>query len=267
MIRLKTCVEKAVRPVRAMERRKDAMREELHAHLSAAFEEEFARVNDSDAAVEAAVRRFGDPAELTRELERSVPPIERLLFRRVRVPGLAKRCSWIVGPEKLIKRRPHESPVRHAVRVAAINVTAFGLLILALGVWIHAVRPHMPNGPAARTAEFLVVAAAATVVLGLLTFFFPLLAEGLAVALWDEDRSRRSRRRAALRAVLSSIVVLTAGLLLQVMTRGYLSFGDTDLALLVGFAVAAPLGMAWVSRLALLEARREATWGRLRIDT
>ena len=38
MIRLKMCVEKAVRPVRAMERRKDAMREELHAHISAAGE-------------------------------------------------------------------------------------------------------------------------------------------------------------------------------------------------------------------------------------
>ncbi len=267
MIRLKMCVEKAVRPVRAMERRKDAMREELHAHINAVYEEEFARVSDSDAAVEAAVRRFGDPAELTRELQHSVPPLERLLFRRIRVAAIAKRCPWIVGPEKLIERRSHESPVRHAGRVAAINVTAFGLLTLGLGVWIHVVRPHVPAEPPPRITEFMVVAAATAVVLALLTFFFPLLAEGLAMALWDEDRSRRSRPRAALRTALSSLVVLTAGLLLQLMTRGYLDFGASDLALLAGFALAAPPAMAWVARLAFLEARREETWGHLRIDT
>ena len=224
-------------------------------------------MSDSNAAVEAAVRRFGDPAELTRELERSVPPIERLLFRRVRVPGLAKRCPWIIGPAKFIKRRPHESPVRHAFRVAAINVTALVLFILASSVWVHAILPQMGSEPPVRMVEFSMVAAAVTVVVGLLTFFFPLLAAGLAALLWDEDRSRRSRRRAALLGALSSVLVLTGGLLLQLMTRGNLNFGDSDLVLLVGFALAAPLGMAWVSRLALLEARREETWGRLRIDT
>ena len=40
MKRLKICVERAVRPVRALDGRKDAMREELLAHLTAIYGEE-----------------------------------------------------------------------------------------------------------------------------------------------------------------------------------------------------------------------------------
>ena len=70
---LKIVVERAVRPVRATMTRKRRIREELLAHLTAIFEEEAARLGDEQAALERAAERFGDPAELTPELQQSVP--------------------------------------------------------------------------------------------------------------------------------------------------------------------------------------------------
>ncbi len=58
--------------------RKRRMRDELLAHLSAIYDEELARHNDPLAAVAAAGERFGSPAELTAELQATVPYLERL---------------------------------------------------------------------------------------------------------------------------------------------------------------------------------------------
>jgi hypothetical protein len=79
-------VERAVRPVRANERRKLAMRRELLAHLTAIYDEEKARHSDDPAALRAALERFGEPAVLTRDLQAAVPLAERLL--NVPIPGL-----------------------------------------------------------------------------------------------------------------------------------------------------------------------------------
>lgn len=68
---LKKVVERAVRPVRASEARKLQMRVELLGHLTGLYEEERARLGD-DAAFEAACARFGDPVDLSQELDRSV---------------------------------------------------------------------------------------------------------------------------------------------------------------------------------------------------
>ncbi len=73
---LKIVVERAVRPVRATVARKRKMREELLAHLVSIFEEE-ARHGDEQAALEEAKRRFGDPRELTTQLQQAVPRWDR----------------------------------------------------------------------------------------------------------------------------------------------------------------------------------------------
>ena len=70
-------VERAVRPVQASPARKRRMRQELHAHLTGIFEEEKARGDDEPLALARALQRFGDPAELTRELQASVPLPDR----------------------------------------------------------------------------------------------------------------------------------------------------------------------------------------------
>ena len=69
---LKIVVERAVRPVRATMARKRRMREELLAHLTAIFEEESAKLADERAALDQAKQRFGDPRELTGQLQETV---------------------------------------------------------------------------------------------------------------------------------------------------------------------------------------------------
>jgi hypothetical protein len=69
LTRLKIIVE---RPVRASTPRKGKMREELLAHVVGAFEEE-AKLGDDRAALERTALRFGNPAEVTSQLQESVP--------------------------------------------------------------------------------------------------------------------------------------------------------------------------------------------------
>ena len=71
-------VERAVRPVRANTIRKRKIRDELLAHLTAIYDEELTRLDDPALAVAAAAKRFGDPTELTDELQQTVPRRERL---------------------------------------------------------------------------------------------------------------------------------------------------------------------------------------------
>jgi len=70
---LKIIVERAVRPVRASAGRMRKMREELLAHVVGVFEEESARLGDDRAALERTAQRFGNPAEVTSQLQESVP--------------------------------------------------------------------------------------------------------------------------------------------------------------------------------------------------
>jgi hypothetical protein len=74
---LKIVVERAVRPIRATMARKRRMREELLAHLVSIFEEEAQRLGDEQAALEEAKRRFGNPVELTGQLQQAVPRWDR----------------------------------------------------------------------------------------------------------------------------------------------------------------------------------------------
>jgi hypothetical protein len=85
-------VERIVRPVRAQPRRKLAMRRELLGHLQAALEEERAGGLEEGAAWEAAKKRLGEPAELTRELQKSVG------WLRTRMWGPVRGLAWI--PER-----------------------------------------------------------------------------------------------------------------------------------------------------------------------
>jgi hypothetical protein len=74
----KIIVERAVRPVRASVSRKQKMREEILAHVSSVFEEEAARLGDDRAALERTARRFGNPADVTSQLQESVPARDAL---------------------------------------------------------------------------------------------------------------------------------------------------------------------------------------------
>ena len=88
MINLRKDVERVVRPIRASTWRKNQMREELLAHLEELLAEEKARRGDDVGAVRRARARFGEPGQLTTELQATVPRWERRAF--VPVPGLQR---------------------------------------------------------------------------------------------------------------------------------------------------------------------------------
>lgn len=78
-------VERIVRPVRALQSRKLRMRRELLAHMQSAVDQERAGGADEATAVARAKERMGEPADLTRSLQASVPRMERALLSRM--PG------------------------------------------------------------------------------------------------------------------------------------------------------------------------------------
>src|SRR5580704_13914544 len=72
LTQLKIIVERAVRPVRASTSRKRKMREELLAHVCDVYDEE-AKLGDEQTALARTQERFGQAAELTGQLQASVP--------------------------------------------------------------------------------------------------------------------------------------------------------------------------------------------------
>jgi hypothetical protein len=114
------------------------MRQELLAHLTNLVEEEKARGSDEQEALARALRRFGDPADLSRDLQASVPRPER----------------WEAGLANGFLRRPGETRLRHGARLAALcAATMFvGLnlppliAVAARGKWSDAgVGPAVPG--------------------------------------------------------------------------------------------------------------------------
>src|SRR5207247_1586234 len=91
-------VERIVRPIHA-DCSKLRMRTELLGHLQTAFDEERARGLDEATALAEAKRRLGDPATLTRELQASVPRLERFLghLAMTPFPGPAAWTLLILG--------------------------------------------------------------------------------------------------------------------------------------------------------------------------
>jgi hypothetical protein len=107
MTQLKIIVERAVRPVRASTSRKRKMREELLAHVVGVFEEESAKLGDERDAVERTALRFGNPAEVTSQLQESVPArdaVRRYWEGRPGEPAwrTAIRFAWVSGTFALV---------------------------------------------------------------------------------------------------------------------------------------------------------------------
>jgi hypothetical protein len=84
--KLRTAVERAVRPLRATFARKRVLREELLAHLVSVFEEEEQRGVDPDEALSRTLVRFGEPRALAHELQTTIPRWNRGLSRLQFVP-------------------------------------------------------------------------------------------------------------------------------------------------------------------------------------
>ena len=102
-------VERIVRPIQAMDGRKDRMREELLAHLETRFEHERAKQTDEASARRLAIASLGEPGQLRDELQASVSR-----FRRVEA-RLARNFTW-QAPEPAWR-----FTLRAGMSVAALN--------------------------------------------------------------------------------------------------------------------------------------------------
>lgn len=135
-------VERIVRPVRAMQSRKLRMRRELLGHLEAALAEERERCDDEATAMTEATRRLGPPAELTAELQKSVPTIERVLLAKV--PGIRGFGQWGAGwDHRLFGMDPAMSLGHRTMLVAAATMLPYAAGILVAmrvepSIYLHA---------------------------------------------------------------------------------------------------------------------------------
>ena len=183
-------VERAVRPVRASSRRKDRMREELLTHLTGIYEEERGRLGDGAAALVQAVQRFGDPAELTRDLQASVSREEVAAFH------LERWFGW----------RAPESAARYTLRLAVRVFCVVAVLSLIVIATVMAISGPGIDLPARLrlAASFAIIASLDVFILGLLYFKMrDRLCGGLGV--------RRSWPHAAGFGLLAAVAVQASG--------------------------------------------------------
>jgi ATP-dependent Clp protease ATP-binding subunit ClpC len=238
---LKIIVERAVRPVRASVFRKRKMREELLAHVRGVFEEE-ARLGDEQAALARAQERFGQAAELTGELQASVP-------RGDDITRFAENLLY--------------GPGESALRVAAQAAAAVGAVsFVPLGITI------LIKGLSGQGSEWLTVARVPSVLAPLLGAFFAfcatLLYHGMRQAL--VGAAGRSWVRAGLIAAAAWLIIpaMTFAVCLAVSADIQGSFWDA--VPLLPHGVLAPVVLVTVTCLVGSECRHDRDWASLRID-
>ena len=184
-------VERAVRPVRASTTWKRKTREELLAHLTTIYEEEQERLHDSAAAMKESARRFGDPAELSRELDSALPVSERRAYFFERWLG------W----------RAPESAAKYMLRQALQSfciLAAVCVVIAGATLWFAGFQGNIGvalRGPAA----FLVLTPLAQFLLGL--FYFK-----LRDAIYGPVWARKSKPKAVLFDALIGLSFFAAAL-------------------------------------------------------
>ncbi len=238
---LKIIVERAVRPVRATLARKRRMREELLAHLAAVFEEETARLGDQRAALDRARERFGDPAELSRQLQDAVPWWDRV----------GSFC------EKM-QLQPGESLWHLAGKQLLAMLMAYGMAALAvLPVILARGRPYEVG------VKLQVVLVTAVVCSGL-WFLFSWVPLRIGRALYG-DAAERSVSTALLYALASLPILPAAAFLTYWALTWNLSSSLAHLGLACYFAPAAPIVFVMAARQMTEEMRYQEQWAGLEI--
>jgi len=237
---LKIIVERAVRPVRASVFRKRKMREELLAHVVGAFEEEGARLGDERAALERTALRFGNPAEVTRQLQESVPARD------------AVRRYW--------EGRPGEPAWRTAIRFAWVS----GTFALVVAGFILAVAAFTVGSVGAwpREALFQCICAVLTIPAWLSGLVF--LTSFMEKALYGP--AGRSWLKVALLLAGSWLFMLLWFAAWSWLIRsGEWGYSNPNAIVLAGFLIV-PLHACALALSSLLRKRYREEWERLPID-
>jgi ATP-dependent Clp protease ATP-binding subunit ClpC len=221
--RMLKIIERAVRPMHVGTTRRRRNRCELLDHLDAIFREECEAGYAAPEALDRAARRFGDPAALAEELQRSVTMNDRIAY------WFERQLGW----------RAPESAVWYCLRVANRS-TAFiaSLCLLCLGLLaISNGRNHNPPIAALRPiAAFLFVLWADQFLLG---FWYIKLRD----AMFGVFGSPRSRPRVI---GLSLLIILSAAISVFVyLLLAYWKIHEPLTALLHGKFLAIGL-IVWV---------------------
>lgn len=188
---LKRVVEQAVRPVRATVNRKLRMREELLGHVTAIFEEEVAKLGDEHAALDQTKRRFGDPRELTGQLQETVPRWDR--------------CRSML---ENMGCQPSESAWHLAARYFLVLLTLYSIPMLGISMLLA--QGKVPNLGPMESQHILVTA----FVLGgpLAALFNVLVAVILAFFMYKIGPGLTSRRWGRVLLVVLCVFVVFCGL-------------------------------------------------------
>jgi hypothetical protein len=254
--KLMKVVERAVRPVRAGKDRKMQMREELLAHLAATYEEERKRQPDDLAAFAAAAERFGDPAELSRELAASVGWRERCSFEGERcakavdrTPGcqageplqryLVRSASWIIGLQ------------------AALMLTMIGVVALSGG----------RLDPMFASFNWLTLILFSSMAAGICAFLWAIQTTGRVV---DLPNGRTWILVAGLQAAGWTLffVLLAAGFWMGI-THSLESVAEHFPRIAISAALTTPailLVCTWLTHVALRRNRRYQQWAKLNLE-
>jgi ATP-dependent Clp protease ATP-binding subunit ClpC len=217
-------VERAVRPVRARTAQKRKMREELLAHLTTIYDDERERLSDPAEAFDAAARRFGDPAELARDLERALPAAERLRYH------VERRFAW----------RAPESAVRFTLRLA-LQVFVLFTVPWCLAAALFAARLGWD-----RTVwTALAPVTALLVILPLDQFLLGLLYIKMRDAFHGAFGARKSPPKALAFAALMAAVVLASGLAFVTLSTGDPARALPPVNFLTALAVAVAASIAY----------------------
>ncbi|HOX40052.1 MAG TPA: permease prefix domain 1-containing protein [Candidatus Brocadiia bacterium] len=270
MRELKKQVERVVRPIRAVGHRKDRMREELLAHLTATYDEELERDGDEPAAVARALQRFGDPSDLRLELQASVPLLERVLC--VRFPCL----EWYVAIERrACKWNPEDSGLRYASRVTGAAIVfwiGWALLGIASTLPIALFRPA-PAGPIVIWGAHFLGAFIGSLLVG--CFLGSLCIDRFRRAILPRPLQTKDALRAAGWCALAVPVAVVVAILFRALAPGWLpSMGhrlnvdliECFLPLFWPFVAASPFFFAIVGAFGLAEQKRYEEWGSLVLD-
>lgn len=229
LTQLQIIVERAVRPVWASRSRKHKMREELLAHVTAAFDEESGGPGDERLALERTERRFGNPAELTVQLQESVPPSDR----------------WVLFLERIFDGSGVSTP-RLALRYALYSLVPGAALITAFFIQD-------------RMAEWPIVP-----VLAALTFASVVLGGKMYDALFGP--TGRSWPKAVLTGFASCLLMPAAVFTLCMIFTGDWRTNLTNLVPMLPLALLTPAAMAIPAPLFAAEARVQREWANLSID-
>jgi hypothetical protein len=238
LTQLKILVERAVRPVRACLHRKRRIREELLAHVTAVFEEE-SRQGDEAAALARTAERFGPPADLTPQLQAAIPAHDA--FDRVTesLLGYGRRDSALL------------QATRHGLLVAAACTVGLVLVVVLTGTrhdWLSVER--LP-------------ALLCPLTLGVVAFFFSLIARGLGGAFYTPGR--RDWPRAIALGLAAWLVIPAVTVVACSLLTGGLVTSLRDVVPLLLPSLLAPVALLIAAMASLPSIRYHEEWASLPI--